>query len=455
MKRLTLTVGLLLSIAAVFVAAQNVRIIIEGGARGSIAIPDFRGSGEAEKFMGTFNQVLWDTIRESGLFNMVPKTMYPPNTPQRPQDFRPQSQAPLPGAQAGPASGFFLSSWSGPPVNANYLAFGYAGVSGNQFALFGYLYNITQNDLANAQVLGKLYTGSLDDAGARKVAEEFAADILKQFGQESLAGSKVFFVSDRTGSKEIWMMNHDGTEQQQFTAYRSITTMPSVALEGDKIAFTTFARGLPQIEVFSVEPKRKLPFYNQRASLNATPSFTPDGKQLIFASTAAGEFAQIYISDVDGRNLRRLTSTRAVEVEPKVNPRTGADVVFVSGRSGPQQIYKMNIDGADIARLTTGEGEAANPSWHPNGQLIAFAWTRGFEPGNFNIFVMDVATRQLTQLTHGAGRNENPTWAPDGRHIVFSSRRGRSTQIWTMLADGTQLKQLTTAGTNEKPVWGK
>jgi TolB protein len=304
-------------------------------------------------------------------------------------------------------------------------------------------------------VIGKLYFGTLDDAGARKVAQEFAADILKQFGAEPILNSKIYFVSDRTGHKEIWSMNWDGSEQQQFTNYRSITTMPSISLDGTKLSFTTYTRGVPEIEVFSIDPKRRLPFYNQRASMNATPSFTPDGKEVIFSSTAAGEYAQIYIANINGGNLRRLTSARAIDVEPKCNQKTGAEVVFVSGRSGPQQIYKMNIDGADITRLTDGVGEASNPSWHPDGQHIAFAWTRGFEPGNFNLFIMDVASRELLQLTHGAGRNENPTWSPDGRRIVFSSRRGSSTQIYTMLADGTQVKQLTTTGNNEKPVWGK
>jgi TolB protein len=68
---------------------------------------------------------------------------------------------------------------------------------------------------------------------------------------------------------------------------------------------------------------------------------------------------------------------------------------------------------------------------------------------------MDVATRNYTQLTHGEGRNENPSWAPDGQHLVFMSTRTGSYQIWTMLADGTQLKQLTTQGNNWTPVWGK
>jgi TolB protein len=115
----------------------------------------------------------------------------------------------------------------------------------------------------------------------------------------------------------------------------------------------------------------------------------------------------------------------------------------------------MNMDGEDIERLTPGEGEAANPSWHPSGQIIAFAWTRGFQAGEFNIFTMDVATRQYKQLTHSEGRNENPSWAPDGVHLAFMRTRGGVSQIWTMLADGSQVRQLTTQGHNEAPVWAK
>jgi TolB protein len=115
----------------------------------------------------------------------------------------------------------------------------------------------------------------------------------------------------------------------------------------------------------------------------------------------------------------------------------------------------MNLEGGDVRRLTDGEGYASNPCWHPDGQHIAFAWTRGYAPGNFNIFIMDVATGRFDQLTHGTGRNENPSWAPDGRHIAFSSTRSGTPQIYTMLADGTQVRQLTTEGRNTMPVWAK
>jgi TolB protein len=242
-------------------------------------------------------------------------------------------------------------------------------------------------------------------------------------------------------------MDHDGNNQRQITNYRSISTTPAVSPDGSRVAFTGYPRNQPDILIHSLETGRRLPFYNQNASMNATPNFAPSGR-ILFSSTLAGGFANIYIADANGSNLQRITETRAVEVEPKANPKNPSEIVFTSGRGGMPQIYRMNVEGTGIVRLTTGEGEAVNPSWHPDGQHIAFAWTRGFEPGNYNIFVMDVATRQVVQLTHGAGRNENPTWAPDGRHIAFSSRRGRGTQIYTMLADGTQVKQVTTQGVN-------
>jgi TolB protein len=459
-KVLLASAGLGALVLALSAQQSDIIIKLTGGQKPVIAIPELRGAGEAQQFMNTFNQTLFQDVDAAGVFKMAPKSMYPVEVPQRPQDFKPPAAAPGQPPRPGqpPAvvrQGPWLTDWSGSPVNANYLAFGYTAVQDGQMVLFGWLYNVGQPDIANAQVIGKLYYGTLNEAGARKVAQEFAADILSQFGLKSLAGTKIYYVSDRTGNKEIWSMDYDGANQQQFTNYRSITTMPAISPDNSKIAFTTYVRGTPTIEIYSTETSRRLPYYKQQASKNATPDFLVDGKRILYSSTASG-YAQIYSATLDGSDLRRISNSRSIEMEPKVNPKTGGEIVFVSGRSGYPQIYKMNMEGADVIRLTTGEGEAVNPSWNPDGQHIVFAWTKGFEFGNFNIFIMDVATRDVVQLTHGTGRNENPVWAPDGKHIVFSSNRsGRASQIWTMLADGTQLKQLTTQGRNEKPVWSR
>jgi TolB protein len=445
--------GLLLALTA---QQSDVIIPITKGERPAIAVPDLRGSGAAQPLMNAFNETLYNDLDGSGIFKMVAKSMYPLQVPQQPSDFHepPAAQPARPGQPPRTGGGAWLADWSSPPVSANYLAFGYTAVQNDVLVLYGWLFNVGQPTIAQAQVLGKRYFGSVDETGARKIAHEFAADIISQFGGNSLLGSKIYFVSSRTGHKEVWVMDPDGSNQKQISHFNSLSIMPAVSPDGTKIAFTSYVHGNPAIFILATDSGRRLPFYNQVASMNATPDFTPDGKQLLYSSTASG-WAQIYAANIDGSNLRRISSTRALEVEPKVNPKTGADMAFVSGRSGPQQIYRMNMDGTDVQRLSNGEGEASNPAWHPNGQLLAFAWTRGFATGNFNIFIMDVATRKYNQLTYGAGRNENPTWAPDGRHLGFMSTRSGSDQIWTMLADGTQLKQLTTTGKNGTPIWAK
>ena len=444
--------ALAFSAAWLALRAQDIRGTVVGtaGQKRRIGIPDFRGSGDAQKFMAVFNQTLWDDIKGAGIVEMVAKTMYPTFVPQQPSDFQtPPSGPPTHGG------GHLLTDWSGPPPQLDYMAFGYAGTTNGVFVLSGWFYD-ARPTVANHEILAKRYTGTSDEAGARKTAHEFAEDIIASLGGKSVFGTHIYFVSSRTGKKEIWVMDPDGKNQRQITHFNSTTIQPTVSPDGSKIAFTSYARGTPGIFIFSVDPIRDLRYYNQNASVNETPAFTPDGKQIVYASSASGRCCRIYIAGLDGKGLRPISNSTAIDVEPKINPKTGSEIVFVSGRSGPQQIYRMNMDGADVERLTPGNGEASNPCWHPSGQQMAFAWTQGYATGNFNIFVMtDLVSHQYVQLTHGEGRNENPSWAPDGVHLVFMSTRSGSKQIWSMLADGSQPQQLTTQGVNESPSWGK
>ncbi len=448
---------------ALALAAQDIVIHLPEGQRPAMAIPDIRGDAQAQPFMSAFNQTLWDDVQGSGFFRMIPKTMYPKANPQQASDWRqPPPAVQEPPRRGGRAQqptapqdggGYWMTDWSSPPVSADYMAFGYTAVQNGVLVLYGWMYDLGRG----SQVIGSRYiAGTVDEAGARQVAHQFAADIVAKFGGQSLFGTHIYFTSNRSGQKEIWQMDPDGGNQKQITNFRNITIQPAVSPDGSKIAFTSWAHGNPGIFVFSVDPIRDLRFYNQRADVNSSPSFTPDGKQIVWSSKIGERnCCRIFIANLDGSGLRPISSPGFIDTEPKVNPKTGNEIAFVSGRSGPQQVYRMNMDGTDVQRLTPGEGEASNPSWHPNGQILAFAWTRGFAAGKFNIFVMDVAKRDYKQLTHDEGRTEPPSWAPDGVHLVFASTRGGRSQIWTMLADGTQARQLTTQGSNETPVWGR
>ncbi len=461
MKRL-IGVGLVMAGTLGALMAQDAQITVSknGYQTPNVAIPDFRGTGDAQKFMAAFNETLSGDVKASGQVKLVPKTSMPLFIPQQPSDF--QTPPPVPARGGRPQNympttggGHWMQDWSAPEVAANYLAFGYTAPQADVLVLQGWLYDLSKGNPANAQLIAKRYLGTVDEAGARKIAHEFAADIIAIFGGQSLYGSHIYFTSTRTGHKEIWVMDPDGKNQKQLTRFNSISTFATLSPDGSKLAFTSWAKGQPAIFIFSVDPVRDLRFYNQAASVNQAGSFTPDGKQIVYASSAGTGCCRIFIANLDGTGFRSISSSSSIEVEPKVNPKTGRDIVFTSGRSGPHQIYRMGMDGSDLERLTPGTGEASNASWHPDGQHIAFAWTQGYATGAFNIFTMNVATKEYVQLTHGDGKNENPTWAPDGVHIVFAKTRGGSPQIYTMLADGTQLQQLTSAGQNENPVWGK
>jgi TolB protein len=445
---ITILFAAVLGTVAMFAQQQGIQAWITGlGGKPALAVPVFRASGVAQPFMDAFNSTLFSDLDNSGLFEIKPKSVYPLNNPQQPADLRPEDNH----------MGFALPDWGGAPVNASDLVFGYAAATNGALALYGNVYD-TRQRIESAQLFSQRYAGSLDQAGAIRVAHEFANDIIQKFGgSASLVGSRIYFVSNRSSKdeNEIWAMDWDGNNAKRLTSLRSLSLYPGVSPDGSRVAFTSWAKGTPRIMVVSTETGRQLPFYNQEASLNAFANFTPDGKQIYYSSTAAG-LTQIFKADLNGQDFKRISHRNAIDVEPKVNPKNPNIIYFVGG-PGAQQIYSMSADGLDVQRVTNGEGEASNPSGNPDGQHIAFSWTRGYAKGDWNIFVMDVSTHEYSQLTHSEGRNENPVWAPDGRHIVFASTRGQRSQtyqIYTMLADGSHVTRLTQQGNNRYPVWG-
>src|SRR5579863_8436919 len=88
----------------------EIRGNIVKGEKPKIAVPDFRGAGDAQRVMDPFNQTLWDELSGSGVLTMVAKSLYPLNVPQRPQDFKPPS-----GTRS---NGPWLTDWSNPPASA-------------------------------------------------------------------------------------------------------------------------------------------------------------------------------------------------------------------------------------------------------------------------------------------------------------------------------------------------
>jgi TolB protein len=333
------------------------------------------------------------------------------------------------------------------------LAFGNLAVASGKVTVQGWLYDVKNS--ASPQVLGKQYADTAGDDAVRLIAHKFADEIIYRLGGgiAGIAESKIYFVSDRSGHKEIWVMDYDGSNQRQLTHLGSIALSPRVSPDGSRLAFSALTKGSWEIMMYSLDLDRVVGF-PRYGGTNLSPAWSADGMKIAFSSSRSGN-PQIYVTDASGGSPRRMTSNRGPDVSPVWNRKTDAQIAYVSGETGLPQIYTMEADGTNQQRLSD-QGYAVSPAWSPNGQFLSFAWVRHYgpgEPGSRDIYLMDIASKQWVQLTHDGGRNDSPSWSPDGRHIVFQSSRSGKEEIWMMLADGTKVRQLTFTGHNTQPNW--
>jgi TolB protein len=402
-----------------------------------LAAPDFAASTQDPRnpdLLKVFNDTLWNDLDNAGIFDMVSKSFYPLAVPGSPADVR-------------------FDAWNTPPPNASMLAFGNFGTSANNLTVQGWLYDV--KNITSPQVLGKQYTDAASADAARRTAHKFADEIIFRLGGgiPGIAESQIFFVSSRGGHKEIWAMDYDGANQHQITHLGSISLSPRISPDGSRLAFSSLTKSGWEIQIYSMDLNRLLSF-PRFGGTNLSPAWSPDGTKLAFSSSRSGD-PEIYTVDQSGGNLKRLTVSRMPDVSPVWNRKTGAQIAWVSGRTDLPQVYTMEGDGTNIQRMTD-QGYAVSPAWSPNGQFLVFSWIRHYgpgAPGAEDIYIMDIASKQWVQLTHDGGRNDFPSWSPDGRHIVFQSSRSGGEQIWTMLADGSNQKPLTTSGSNTQPNW--
>jgi TolB protein len=304
-------------------------------------------------------------------------------------------------------------------------------------------------DLKGGQsILAKRYRGGY--GVARRIGHTFADEVIRYLtGGKGISLSTITFTSDRTGFKEIYLMDYDGLNPRRISGHRSTSMSPAWSPAGDVIAYTSFVNGPPGLYLVELATGRKRPLVTS-GSLNISPSFSPDGARIVFARSLEGN-VEIYSANRDGSDLRRLTHSDAIDTNPAWSPKGGV-IAFTSSRGGSPHIYLMDAEGTNVRRLTFEGTYNDGAAWSPEGDLIAYASRR---EGRFQIAVTNIATQETRVLTSGPGENQSPTFSPDGRKIAFTSSRNGSRQIFVMGLDGGNVRQLTNEGNNDMADWSR
>ncbi|HSS76384.1 MAG TPA: hypothetical protein VLV54_06525, partial [Thermoanaerobaculia bacterium] len=196
--------------------------------------------------------------------------------------------------------------------------------------------------------LAKRYRGPY--SVSRRMAHTFADEVVRTLiGRPGIALSAIAFTSDRTGAKEIWVMDYDGANPRKITGHHSTSMSPAWSPDGASLAYTSFFNGPPGLYLADLASGRKRPIVTS-GTLNTSPSFSPDGKRIAFARSLDGN-VEIFTADLDGGNLRRLTNTPAIDTNPAWSPK-GGNIAFTSSRASNPHIYLMDAEGANQRRLT-------------------------------------------------------------------------------------------------------
>ena len=93
------------------------------------------------------------------------------------------------------------------------------------------------------------------------------------------------------------------------------------------------------------------------------PTFTPDGKRIVFSNSRENNY-EIYVRDIESKSDQRLTENRLMDIRPRLSP-DGKRITFVSTRDGNYEVYVMNIDGGNIIRISNNEERDDYPNWNP------------------------------------------------------------------------------------------
>jgi TolB protein len=308
-----------------------------------------------------------------------------------------------------------------------------------------------------------------DRKALHRVADAIHRDL---FGVEGVASLRLIYSQRMKSSQskqadwrsEIWIQDADGANSKQVTFENSYCITPSFYPQtaghlDPSFFFVSFKGGQSKIYRASLQnPKPELVIELRGNQL--LPTLNAKGTQMAFIADVAGR-ADLFIQSFDpngeviGRSRQLYSRARATQASPSFSP-DGKKLVFVSDQDGPPRIYAIDIPSRGETKvrprlLTEKNRENTSPAWSPDGTKLAYS---AKVDGIRQIWIFDFETKEERPLTRGPLNKENPSWAPDSFHLVYNTDEDQEGQLFLINLSQKEATQITSgAGQKRFPSW--
>ena len=286
-----------------------------------------------------------------------------------------------------------------------------------------------------------LFSNSYGSPNLRLNAHLFADEIVKAItGRPGIASGQIAFVATKSGRKEIYLCNSDGSNIRRVTRDNFLCVAPSISSNGAFLAYTGYRSGYADIyytDLRTGESRRII----DAPGTNTGAAISPKGRKIALTMSYVGN-PELFLTSTRGGRGKRLTHSSAVEASPTWSP-DGARLAYCSNARGNPQIFIIKASGGKASPLKTGFRYCTEPTWSPDGQSMAFV-SRGGGKNSIAIFSF------LTKRGHIIATGEDPAWGADSRHLIYS--RGSSLVV-TNIDSGAERTIVSQMGRVSEPSW--